>query len=78
MNKERRLGLREIIEELSELRDRLDEVKDDEQAAYENLPDSLQGSERGQAMEEAVQNIEECVDSIEAALGPLEAVCGDA
>lgn len=46
MNKDRRKKLDEIIEQLEALSPEIEEVKDDEDAAYENLPESMQNGEK--------------------------------
>ena len=48
MNKARRKQLSEIQEKLAELKDMIETVLDEEQEAYDNLPESLQESERGE------------------------------
>src|SRR3546814_15983809 len=65
MNRERRKQIaaaRVLIDKgkalLDEARDMLETVKDDEQAARENLPPSLEDSERAQAMDAAVSDLE--------------------
>src|SRR3546814_3499302 len=50
---------------LDEARDMLETVKDDEQAARENLPPSLEDSERAQAMDAAVSELESAIRSEE-------------
>jgi predicted RNase H-like HicB family nuclease len=47
-------------------------IRDDEQEAYDNLPESMQGGDRGDAMQEAIQNLEEAISSIEEAEGLIE------
>ena len=42
MNKQRRNRIAEALELISQARDILEEVKDEEQESYENLPESLQ------------------------------------
>ena len=42
MNKQRRNRIAEELELISQARDILEEVKDEEQESYENLPESLQ------------------------------------
>lgn len=46
MNKQRRNRIAEALELISQARDILEEVKDEEQESYENLPESLQYGER--------------------------------
>lgn len=65
MNAERRKELASIIERLGNLKDDLESVRDQEEECFDNLPEQLQVSERGEAMQE---NYEE-MDGI---LGDLE------
>lgn len=53
MNKQRRNRIAEALELISQARDILEEVKDEEQESYENLPESLQYGERGEQMQQA-------------------------
>ena len=70
MNRERRKQIaaaRVLIDKgkalLDEARDMLETVKDDEQAARENLPPSLEDSERAQAMDAAVSELESAISA---------------
>lgn len=58
MNKERR-------KKLSDICNLLEEVRDEEQEALDNLPESLQLTEKG-------ENMERNIDAIEDARGELE------
>ena len=62
MNKTRRKRLAEAAELLEQARDILEEVKDEEQEAHDNLPESLQQSERGEEMESYIEAIAEAQD----------------
>ena len=72
MNKARRKVLAKINEKLEQLKEELQlDVIDAEQEAFDNMPESLQYSEKGDRMEEiistlmdAVSNIEEAIDYI--------------
>lgn len=44
----------------------------EEQEAFDNLPESLQCSERGEDMETNVEQLQECSDNLEEALSALE------
>ena len=64
MNKLRRKSLAEVIaklEELDSLRqeamEMLQGVLDEEQEAYDNMPESLQYSERGEQMQEYIDSM---------------------
>lgn len=72
MNKDRRKKLDEIIEQLEALSSEIEEIKDDEDAAYENLPESMQNGEKGDKMMEAVTNMDEAIDRIEDAVMALK------
>lgn len=51
MNKARRNELERIINALEDLRDKLFNVASDEREAFDNMPESLQQSERGEQIE---------------------------
>lgn len=54
MNKERREELLDVVQHLDDAIDRLSEIRDDEEDAFDNLPEGLQNSIRGDSMQEAV------------------------
>ena len=65
MNKQRRNRIAEALELISQARGILEEVKDEEQESYENLPESLQHGERGEQMQENVDSLEEFIGYLE-------------
>lgn len=72
MNKIRRKALRAIITKLEELetirsaiREELEEIMDEEQEALDNMPESLQESERGQQMQEYIDSISSVMDDLD-------------
>lgn len=65
MNKERRDRLSDVIASLEEAKDLLEDVKNDEQDAFDNMPVGLQCSERGSKMEDYVELMEDAVDQID-------------
>ncbi len=65
MNKLRRRQLRAALDLLDEARSILEAVQEGEQEAFDNMPESLQYSERGEAMEETISNLEDAVSSLE-------------
>lgn len=69
MNNERRKTLQQIIRELNEVFERLEEIKgdlenvrDEEQEAFDNMPESLQNGDRGQAAEAAISALDNALD----------------
>ena len=65
MNKQRRSVLRDLIERLNPIRDELESVKDEEQDAYDNLPDGLRDGMRGEMMAETVDGLQEAIEALE-------------
>lgn len=65
MNKARRKELGRIVDELENLRDALDAVACEERECYDNLPESLQESERGCAMEEAADGLDDICSELD-------------
>ena len=59
MNKERRKKISEIIEKLEDIVVELEELASEERDAYDNLPESIQYSERGEAMDAAADELGE-------------------
>ena len=71
MNRIRRKSLRTILGQMDELstvletvKDALQDVLNEEQEAYDNLPEGLQESDRGQQMQEYIDALEGVVDSL--------------
>lgn len=65
MNKERR-------KTLEKARCLIEEVKDDEQTAFDNLSEGLQTAENGQKMETAVNELDNAISSLEDAVSNIE------
>lgn len=64
MNKERREELLDVVQSLDEAIDRLEEIRDDEQDAFDSMPEGLQYSSRGDAMQEAIDTLDVFGDEI--------------
>ena len=72
MNKERREELLEVVELLDEAIDRIAEIRDDEEDALYSLPEGLQESSRGLAMQEAMDSLDDFSDSIDKVRSKIE------
>lgn len=59
MNKERRGRIESAIENLESIKCEIESITDEEQMAYDNLPESLQYSDKGEAMVENFSNLED-------------------
>ena len=62
MNNERRKKIQKALSLMEQAKDILEEVKEEEQDAFDNLPEGIQGSERGEQMEDNIYNLEEFID----------------
>ena len=74
MKEERLITLKQCLNMIQNAHDVLEEVRDEEQDAFDNLPEGLQYSERGEMMEEAVDNLDEAIDYLVDVLSSLESV----
>jgi ABC-type transporter Mla subunit MlaD len=72
MNKARRKAIEEIIDQLGTLKEQIESVCEEEQEAYDNLPESIQYSERGEAMSEAASDLEDAASSIDDVMSTLQ------
>lgn len=60
--------LEEIDSMLSDLQEFIQCINDDEQEAFDNMPESLQYSDRGEAMEEAISNLDDAYGALDGIL----------
>lgn len=74
MNKQRRKMIAEVVERIEAAKGDLETIRDEEQDAFGNMPEGLQGSLRGEAMEESIESLDNAVGAIEDALEYLEEV----
>ena len=74
MKEERLKTLKRCLNMIQNAHDVLEEVRDDEQDAFDNLPEGLQYSERGDLMQEAVDNLDVAIDTLDDVLSSLESV----
>lgn len=79
MNKNRRDRLSKLADLLTDLAGKLEDavseaesLRDEEQDAFDAIPESLQQSDRGQTSESAIAAIEELVSSLETARDSLQ------
>ena len=65
MNKARRKQLDKVVEVLTAQMEELETIKDEEQEAFDNLPESIQYGERGETMEENVDELDSIITDLE-------------
>lgn len=71
MNAQRRKEIQAVLNELADLRSRIETVQSDERDAYDNMPEGLQQSERGEKAEQACSLLDDAIgafDDLESAL----------
>lgn len=73
MNAGRRKRIQEIVDQLTDIQTDVEALRDEEQEAYDNLPENLHGSERGEAMSEAADSLDNAYNSIDEVLEYLTA-----
>ena len=74
MNKDRRNRLDEAISIIQEQLEIIEDIASEEQEAYDNLPESLQESERGETMSEYIDTLDEATASLEDVIGNLQEI----
>ena len=74
MNKTRRQQLTKWLEDLEKIKDELESICSDEQDYFDNMPENLQGGQRGCESEEAIEQMEEAVSQIEDAISIIEEI----
>ena len=72
MNKNRRNTISDIYAKLIDIQSDLECIRDEEQEAFDNLPESIQYSERGERMEEYISSLEEALDYVDYAVEALD------
>ena len=72
MNKDRRDRIAKIKEALEDLRGQIEDLQSEEREAFDNMPEILQQSERGQASESAADALQSAYDAADEAITNLE------
>ena len=71
MNKARRKEIQDAVKKIEGL---VQNILDDEQEAYDNMPESLQESENGSNSVDAQESLEAAIDALEEAISYLEEI----
>ena len=74
MNKQRRKTIEEVIGLLEDAKSTLETITEEEQEAYDNLPQGIQDSERGETMYNNVSEMEEASSTLEDVISQLQGV----
>ena len=74
MNKTRRNQLKEALKLLEHAMSVISAMADEEQEAFDNMPESLQDGERGEQMQDYISSLEDMSFSIEELMTDLEEI----
>lgn len=74
MNNERRKRIADAISAIGKIESLIQNILDDEQDAYENMPEGVKTSENGMVSEEAQENLDSAIDALEEAISYLEEI----
>ena len=72
MNNIRRKVLKSILEEIEEIKNRLEGVLSDEEEAFDNIPENLQGTERYEKAEEIISYLEDAISELDESISSIE------
>lgn len=76
MNNARRKKLRTLADQLGEIMTELEMLKEEEETYLYNIPENLQGSERYEAAESAIDNLDTACDDLDEVINSIEEACG--
>ena len=74
MNKARRKQIEAALELLQQASEIIAVVGDEEEEAFDNLPESIQESERGEKMQEYIDTIDEVIGAVDEVKDNLETI----
>ena len=74
MNKQRRNEISNIMTELENLKSRLESVDMEEEMVFDNMPENLQYSMRGEESQEAIDCMSEAISNLEEAIDQLSEI----
>lgn len=74
MNKDRLKQINEIIKNIDNISGEIENVLDEEQFSFDNMPENLQSSSNGERSEDAIGNLEEAHEKIQEVKESLECI----
>ena len=74
MNKSRRKELKKWLENIGTIKSELENIVDDEQNYYDQIPENLQSGQRACDSEEAIDKMNEAVDILDEAINCIEEI----
>ena len=74
MNKQRRKSINDCIKTLESIKNNIENILSDEEYYFDNMPENLQGSIRGETSEEAIESLNDAVDCLSDCISSLEEI----
>lgn len=74
MNIKRREALNKLAGQIQDIIGELESLESEEQDYYDNMPESLQGGEKGENAQSAIDAITSAKDGLETAVSELEGI----
>lgn len=74
MNKQKRKRLGEAFDLISQAEEILEEVKEEEEDSYENLPDGFRNGEKGEEMQSYIEMMDEAIGYVQDANSVIEQI----
>ena len=77
MNRARRKELQSLLDQIEEIKEALEILKEQEEGYRDNIPENLHGSALYEAANEAVDDLGFAVEGLESAVSYIEAAIGE-
>lgn len=74
MNKQRRKSISDNIKLLEDIKSNLEEILSDEEMYFDNMPENLQGSIRGEESETAIDILSTSIDELGSIIDSLNEI----
>lgn len=74
MNKQRRKSISENINLLENIKSNIEDILSDEECYFDNMPENLQGSLRGEESQEAIDLLNEAIDNLNSCIDNLNEI----
>lgn len=74
MNKQRRKLISENINLLESIKNNIESILSDEEFSFDNMPENLQGSLRGEECEAAIDLLSDVINDLETCIGNLNEI----
>lgn len=74
MNKERRTKIKQLADELKDVKTKLEYISQKEEQMLDNIPENLQETDRYIESENAIDVLDEVVDDLESAIESLNEI----